>query len=77
MVLNESNLWMHHLKKFLKKDVVVETQQGDVVMGNLRAIGYNHINVIIKTDKERILMKNVASVRYLLDQEEKSGEENA
>lgn len=53
------NPFIEEAKKFLKQDVVVTTLDNEKIGGNLRAICFNHLNCVIMTDKEKILVKNV------------------
>ena len=50
------------LKKFLRQDVVVRTMNNEEVKGNCRAINFQHLNVVLMTDKQKIIVKNIKSI---------------
>ncbi|MEK6880895.1 MAG: hypothetical protein AABY22_14845 [Nanoarchaeota archaeon] len=51
------------LDKFLNKKVIVKDQFGETFEGVLRAYNINHLNVILMTDKDKILIRNIANIR--------------
>jgi small nuclear ribonucleoprotein (snRNP)-like protein len=63
-MVNEAgqNDYVVELKKFLKQEVVVRTIDNEEIKGNCRAINFQHLNVVLMTDKEKILVKNIKSI---------------
>ena len=54
----EQNRYIGELKKCEGSPVIVKTLEGDTVEGTCIAINYTHLNVVLMTDKEKIIIKN-------------------
>lgn len=53
-------------KKFLKEDVVVKYHEGNTIVelaGNLRFLSFVSLACVIMTDKEKIIVKNVITIK--------------
>lgn len=61
------NTYLIELKKFIGQQVVVTTVDGNTIKGICRAIDFNHLNVIIMTDEEKIIVKNVRNINRVRD----------
>lgn len=62
-----ANDYTGELNKFIGKKVVVVTKKGQEYEGICQAIGINHLNVIIRTDKEKIMFKDIDHIRRARD----------
>lgn len=60
---NEKNIYAYELNKFIGKDVIVKTIDGEEIVGNCRAIDYTHLNIILMTTNEKIIIKNVKYIK--------------
>lgn len=52
-------------EKFLKAEVIVKYHQGNEIIelkGNLRFLNFNHLNCVIMTKTEKIIVKNVITI---------------
>lgn len=54
--------FLAELGKFIKEDVVVHLMNGTILEGKFLAYSQPHMNVVIMTDTEKILIKQVAYV---------------
>lgn len=59
--------YSEELQKFIKKQVRVVDMFGVVHEGECRAISEPHLNVVIMTKTEKILIKNIVSITRLRD----------
>lgn len=62
----QPNPFVEELKKFIKSQAVVEQHiDGKVIAtaGIIKAIDFNHLNVIVMTDTEKILIKNFYRIK--------------
>lgn len=51
------------LNKFIREDCVVTIMDGTVIEGKLVAYSQNHLNVIVMTETEKILVKQLSHIR--------------
>lgn len=58
----EKNSYIEEMKKFEGKEVIVIDRNENKVKGLCKAINYNYGHVILMTNKEKILMRNVAGI---------------
>lgn len=58
-----SNFWFIELHKFVGKDVTVLDSRGVEHQGVFCAFSSQHLNVIIRTDDEKIIIRNVVTIR--------------
>lgn len=57
------NRYVEELMKCVGKKVVVTDTEGNEVDGVCVAISHMHLNVVIRTDTEKIIIKNIRSIR--------------
>jgi len=57
------NPYMDELKKFIKKYVTVKDQNGDTYVGECRAINFQHLNVVLMSDDEKIIIRNIQYIK--------------
>ena len=55
--------YKEELEKFYNKEVIVEDTNGKVIQGICRAIYPTHLNIILMTKDEKIIVKNVYKIR--------------
>lgn len=60
---NYVDTYAEELRKFIRKEVIVKNEFGDIFKGVCMSIGLGYLNVIIMTDTEKILIKNVSYIR--------------
>lgn len=53
------------LKKFIGAEVIVTDTTGMIHLGNCRGISGMHLNVIIATKTEKILIKNIVTIKRM------------
>jgi len=58
----KENRYIIELKKFVGQEAVVTDALGKVFKGKVVAWGFNHLNVILMTDKEKIIIKNISNI---------------
>lgn len=63
--MNEENVYLEELKKFVKKKVIVTTTDGEKFVGELRGINFAHLSVVLMTEKEKIIIKHVKKISRL------------
>lgn len=61
------NDWIIELKKFIKQDVIVKDMFGTRYEGQCKAINYMHLNIVLMTDTEKIIIKNPQIMRRKRD----------
>lgn len=54
--------YIDDLKSFVGKIVEVEKLAGEKVRGKCLSISFNHLNVIIETEEQVIVLKNISSI---------------
>ena len=59
----KDNLYLTELKKFVNSNVVITTKDGRTHIGICKAINYQYLNVILMTETEKILFKDIADMR--------------
>jgi len=59
----KENKYFSELKKFERKQVIAKDTDGNEFKGECMAINYMHLNVVLMTDKEKIIIRNLASIR--------------
>lgn len=59
----KSNIYLIELHKFLGKEVTVVNVKGEAYIGILKAINFQYLNVILMTDKEKIAIRDVSTIR--------------
>jgi len=57
------NPYMDELKKFIKKYVIVKDQNGETYEGECRAINFQHLNVVLMNDDEKIIIRNIQYIK--------------
>jgi len=57
------NPYIHELNKFFGSEVEVIDDRGDVYKGICRGINFQHLNMIIMTKDEKILVRNIRVVK--------------
>lgn len=57
------NRYIVELKKFIGSKVIVKDMNEKEFKGKCIAIGFNYLNVILMTEKEKIVVKNISSIR--------------
>lgn len=62
---NYRNSYTDELKRFLRKHVTVIGHNGEEYNGLCIAINFSHLNVILKTSTEKIIVKQITSIRRL------------
>lgn len=62
MAEEKTNEYIDELKKFLRKQVKVTAIDGTIYEGECRAIDFIHLNVILMTDTEKYVIKNIRSI---------------
>ena len=68
------NRYIVELKKFIGSKVIVEDLNGKKFKGVCLAIGFNHLNIILMTDKQKITIKNISNISRDRKKDWKSGE---
>lgn len=58
----ESNPFINELKKFIGKEVEVTDITMNKYAGVCKAVSFMHLNVILETNKEKIVIKNIANI---------------
>lgn len=58
----EGNRYVEELKKCIKQHVKVVGVDGEVFEGTCIAINFQHLNVVLMTDTEKIIVKNVRNI---------------
>jgi small nuclear ribonucleoprotein (snRNP)-like protein len=56
------NSYIEELKKFIGKDVTVTDIAGREFRGICRAISFQYLNVVLSTDNEKIIVKNISNI---------------
>jgi len=59
----KNNKYLDELNKMLEKEVRVKDINGDEYTGILRGFYLQHLNVIIMTEKEKVLIRNWVSMK--------------
>lgn len=59
----QENKYVEELKKCEGKEVEVLTVDGQIHKGICRAINFSHLNVVLMTDEEKIIVKNVLIIK--------------
>lgn len=59
----EKNEFVDELKKCVKKQVEVVMKTGEKFVGQCRAISYNHLNVVLMTETEKIILKDISHIK--------------
>ena len=54
------NIYIEELKKCVKKQVTVTTKTGKEFKGICKAINFMHLNIILMTEKEKIIIKDIS-----------------
>lgn len=60
--------YLNQLQKSIYQEVEVEMYNGEKVRGTLFAIHPQHLNVVIKTEKDAVYIKNILRVTRVRDQ---------
>ena len=55
--------YKEELEKFYNKEVTIEDTNGKTEQGICRAISPNHLNVVLMTKDEKIIIKNVYKIK--------------
>lgn len=58
----DKNIYIEELKKCIGKKVKVKTMDGEEIEGSCRAINFMHLSIILMTDKEKIIIKNIQKI---------------
>ena len=59
----KGNEYIDELKKFVGKEVMCKTGDGQVHTGILKSINFAHLNVVLMTKDEKIIIKNPQVIR--------------
>ena len=59
----KQSIFIAELKKFIGKEVEVTDTTMNQYTGICKAIGFNHLNVVLMTKEEKIVLKNIASIK--------------
>lgn len=60
------NPYINELQMMMKKRVYVKTQDGHEFEGELLGYASNHLNVVIMTNDEKIIVRNVSFIKQKL-----------
>lgn len=63
------NKFFDELNKMLKQMVTVKTTDGETIEGRLTGFQVQHLNVSIMTGTEKIIVRNLSSIRRKRDKE--------
>jgi small nuclear ribonucleoprotein (snRNP)-like protein len=63
--MEKSNVYLEELKKFIGKECEVTDASGNKYKGVCKGLNFNYLNIILMTDKEKIIIRNIANVRRL------------
>lgn len=63
----KKNIYIDELLKFIGKDVIVKTTTNEQYHGICKAICYNHLNIVLMTEEEKILIKNPSIIKRFRD----------
>lgn len=61
--IEKSNIYIKELKKFIGKEVTVVDANGLGYTGICRAFGFPYLNIIIMTENEKIIIRNVSTIK--------------
>lgn len=71
----DENLYIGELKKFVGQEVTVKDAFGAEYSGTCVAIGWQHLNIVLRTETEKIVLKNISSIRRKRSNPEKEKKE--
>ena len=57
------NTYFVELTKFIGKEVTVTNVRGEAYSGICKAINFQYLNIILMTDKEKIAIRDVSTIR--------------
>jgi len=60
---DETNVYIEELKKCVGQPVTVFDISGKEFSGICKAISFMHLNVILMTDDEKIIIKNISHIK--------------
>jgi len=60
---HRNNAYINNLRDFVGKEIIVKDSLGKSVKGTCLAIWFAHLNVILQTKTEIIILKNISSIR--------------
>jgi len=60
---NEPNIYIEELKKFIGQEVTVIDMNGKEFSGICKAISFMHLNIILMTNDEKIIIKNISYIK--------------
>jgi len=63
--MESSNVYLEELKKFVGKECEVTDAFGNKFKGICKGMNFNYLNIILMTEKEKIVIRNIANVRRL------------
>ena len=72
---HDDNLYLKELNKFINKEVIVVKNNGEKFLGTCKAIAYNHLNIVLMTEQEKILIKDISHMIRIRDSVLQKGDE--
>jgi hypothetical protein len=63
--MENANVYLEELKKFIGEECEVTDASGNKYKGICKGLNFNYLNIILMTDKEKIIVRNIANVRRL------------
>jgi len=61
----EVNPYLDEIKRFIGKECEVKYLEGKEVIsikGKIRGMNFNHLNIVIMTDKRKIIIKHITTI---------------
>ena len=58
-----NDIWQKELFKYLNKEVEVEDDKGKVYVGICKAISQPHLNIVLMTDTDKIIVRNLRRIQ--------------
>lgn len=62
-MMDGTNPYFDELKKFVGKECEVTDAFGNKFRGVCKGVNFNYLNIILMTDTEKIIIRNIANVR--------------